>query len=104
MANTIIGATIVIDGEISSDEDLVVHGTIKGRVVSQKDLYVEQSGAIEADVETKNIEIGGQVTGHIAARQKVEILTGGRAHGDVRAQRILIADGAVFKGNVDMGV
>ena len=104
MANTIVGSTIVIDGEISSDEDLVVHGMIKGRIVLHENLYVEQSGVIEADVETKNIEISGQVTGHIVARQKVEILTGGRALGDVRAQRILIADGAVFKGNVDMGV
>jgi cytoskeletal protein CcmA (bactofilin family) len=104
MANTIIGSTIVIDGEVSSSEDLLVHGKIKGRVTVQQDLYVGQSGTVEAEVETGNLEISGRVNGNIVARQKVEIATGGQAVGDVKAQRILIADGAIFKGNVDMGV
>ena len=104
MGSTFIGNTIVIDGEISSEEDMVVQGTVKGRVSVQKNIYVEPSGVIEAEVETKSIEIAGQVTGNITAGKKVEIAPGGRAQGDVKAQRILIADGAVFKGNVDMGV
>lgn len=103
MANTIIGSTIVIDGDISSSEDILVHGRITGRVTVQQDLYVAQSGIVDAEVETRNVEISGQVNGNIVARQKVEITTGGQAVGDVKAQRILIADGAIFKGNVDMG-
>ena len=104
MGSTIIGNTIIIDGEISSGEDVVVQGTLKGRVSVQENIYVESSGIIDAAVETKSIEIAGQVTGDITAKEKVEIAPGGRAQGDVKAQRFLIADGAVFKGNVDMGV
>jgi cytoskeletal protein CcmA (bactofilin family) len=102
MTNTVIGSSIVIDGEISGEEDLVIQGTVKGRIVLKENVFVEQSGVVEADIETNNIEVSGQVTGNIVATDKVEITAGGRAIGDIKAPRILIADGAIFKGNVDM--
>ncbi len=102
MTNTVIGSTIVIDGEISGEEDLVIQGTVKGRIVLKENVFVEQSGVVEADIETNNIEVSGQVTGNIVATDKVEITAGGRTIGDIKAPRILIADGAIFKGNVDM--
>ena len=102
MANTVIGSTIVIDGEINGDEDLTIRGTIKGRISLSASLFVENSGTVEADIETDNVEISGNVTGNIAASDKVELRTDGRMVGDIKAPRILIADGAVFKGNVDM--
>ena len=102
MSNTIIGNSIVVDGEISADEDLTVRSTIKGRVALSASLYIEESGTVEADIETDNVEISGSVTGNIQATEKVELKSDGRVVGDVKAPRILIADGAVFKGNVDM--
>ena len=104
MANTIIGSTIVIDGEITGDEDLVIQGTVKGKVQLKESLYVEESGVVEADIETQNVDVSGQVTGNITATDKVELKTQCRVVGDVKAPRILIADGASFKGNVDMDV
>ncbi len=104
MTNTVIGSSIVISGDISSDADMVIEGSVNGRVQIKGDLYVGSTAVVEADIDTRNVEIAGSVQGNISARQKVEIATGGRAIGDVRAERILIADGAVFKGNVDMGV
>jgi cytoskeletal protein CcmA (bactofilin family) len=103
-AHTVIGSSIVIDGEISGDEDLVIQGTVKGRISLKESLYVESSGVIEADIETANVEVSGQVTGNIAASDKVELKTDCKVVGDIRSPRILIADGAVFKGNVDMDV
>lgn len=102
MANTIIGSSIVIDGEISGDEDLVIQGTVKGRISLKENLYVEGSGSVEADIETQNVQISGRVTGNIVASDKVELRTDCRVIGDIKAPRILIADGASFKGNVDM--
>jgi len=101
---TVIGSTIVIDGEVSGDEDLVIEGTVKGKLSLRQGLYVESSGVIEADVETARMEVSGQVTGNIAASEKVELKADCRVVGDIRAPRILIADGAVFRGNVDMDV
>jgi cytoskeletal protein CcmA (bactofilin family) len=102
MANTVIGNTIVIDGEITGDEDLTVRGTVKGRIALRASLFVEASGTVEADIETENVEISGNVTGNIHSAEKVELKTDGRMVGDIKAPRILIADGAVLKGNVDM--
>lgn len=67
MANTIIGSTIVIDGEISGNEALVIQGTVKGRIALQESLFVDDSGVVEADIETENVEISGAVTGNISA-------------------------------------
>ena len=104
MANTVIGSSIVIDGEISGDEDLVIQGTVKGKIAVKESLFVEASGLVEADIETQNVEVAGKVTGNILASDKVELKSDCRVVGDIKAPRILIADGAVFKGNVDMDV
>src|SRR5208282_5360382 len=104
MANTVIGSTIVIDGEISGEEDLVIQGTVKGKIALKESLMVAGSGVVEADIETQNVEIAGQVTGNIQATDRVELKSDCRVIGDIKAPRILIADGASFKGNVDMDV
>jgi cytoskeletal protein CcmA (bactofilin family) len=104
MANTVIGGSIVIDGEISGEEDLIIRGTVKGRIILRENLIVEETGVVEADIETQNVTVSGQVTGNIVAVERVEISAGGRMVGDLKAPRILIADGAAFKGNVDMDV
>jgi cytoskeletal protein CcmA (bactofilin family) len=104
MANTVIGSGIVIDGEISGDEDLVIQGTVKGKIAVKESLIIEGRGVVEADIETQNLEIAGQVTGNIVASDKVELKSECRVIGDIKAPRVLIADGASFKGNVDMDV
>jgi cytoskeletal protein CcmA (bactofilin family) len=104
MANTIIGSSIVVDGEIAGDEDLVIQGTVKGKITLKDSLVVESSGVVEADIETTNLTVSGQVTGNVLANERVELKSEGRLVGDIRSPRILIADGATFKGNVDMDV
>ena len=102
MANTIIGSSIVIDGEITGDEDLLIQGTVKGKIQLRESLFIEESGVVEADVETQNVDISGRITGNVTATDKVELKSECRMVGDIKAPRILIADGASFKGNVDM--
>jgi len=102
MTNTIIGSSIVIDGEITGDEDLVVRGTVKGRIAVRENIVVEESGSLEANVETGTITVHGRVTGDIQASERAELKGSSRVVGDIRAPRVLIADGASFKGSVDM--
>lgn len=99
---TIIGSTIVIEGEIEGAEDLVVQGTIKGNIILKENLSVEPTGVVEADVQTQNVDISGELKGDVTASSKVEIKKEGKMVGDIRAPRVLIADGALFKGSVDM--
>jgi cytoskeletal protein CcmA (bactofilin family) len=103
-AHTLIGSSIVIDGEISGDEDLVVLGTVKGKIALKESVFVEGSAVIEADVDCARVEVAGQVTGNINATEKVELKSECKVVGDIRSPRILIADGAVFQGSVDMDV
>ena len=102
--HTVIGTSIVIDGEISGGEDLVILGTVKGKIALKENLLVESSGVIEADIDAASLEVAGQVTGNIAATEKVELKANCKVVGDIRSPRVLIADGAVFKGSVDMDI
>ncbi len=102
MANTVIGSSIVIDGEITGDEDLVVQGTVKGRIALKESLFVEASGVVEADIDAQNVDVSGRVTGNITASDKVEFKSDCKVVGNVESERLLIADGSGFKGNVKM--
>lgn len=104
MAETVIGPNITIDGEITGTDAVIIEGTVKGRVASEGPVTVAQSGVLEADVETAQVAVSGQVTGNIVATERVEITTEGRMVGDIKSPRILIADGAGFKGHIDMDV
>jgi cytoskeletal protein CcmA (bactofilin family) len=99
---TVIGSTIVIDGELRSNEDISIQGTIKGKIETNADLYVEASGTLEAEVNTRSIEVHGTVVGNVRATDKYELMREGRVTGDVQAPRVVIADGAKFKGHIDM--
>lgn len=102
MAHTIIGETIVVDGEINTEDKLVVAGTIKGKVTVAQGLVVERSGMVEADVEADAVQVAGRLDGQVHATARVEITAEGKMNGDIRAPRILIADGAQFRGHIEM--
>lgn len=104
MAESVIGPSIQIEGDIMGSDALTVLGTVRGGRISVKEgLVVTASGRIEGDVESAAVEISGVIQGNVAANDKVEIKSGGKLVGDVKAPRILIADGASFKGNINMG-
>ena len=104
MAGTIIGQGITIEGELTSDEDVEVAGTVRGRLSSEGTVNIESGATVEADVTAASLAVGGVVTGNVSAADRVDLLAGGRLVGDVKTARLTIADGASFKGNVDMDV
>ena len=104
MASTVIGAGITIEGEIVTDEDVVVDGTVRGKLTAKESVTISSGAVVEADVEGGTLQVSGTVTGNIAANDRVDLQTGAKVVGNVRAARITIADGAQFKGNVDMDV
>ncbi|PIE17484.1 MAG: hypothetical protein CSA66_05705 [Proteobacteria bacterium] len=102
MADTIIGNNIAIEGEITGSDSLTIFGVVRGRIHVKESVVISPSARVEADVESASIEVAGQVHGNISAADKVELKAGGKLVGDVKAPRILIADGASFKGNINM--
>jgi cytoskeletal protein CcmA (bactofilin family) len=104
MANTVIGSSIVIDGEISGEEGITVLGTVKGKIAVGQSVLVESGATVEADIEGQTVTVGGKVTGNVTAREKLELRAESKMVGNAKAPRIVFADGASFKGNVDMDV
>jgi cytoskeletal protein CcmA (bactofilin family) len=104
VATTVIGPGITIEGEVTSEDEVVVGGVIRGKLQSDGVVTIESDGVVDADVSARSVSIGGAVTGNVQAAERVDLLAGGRLIGDVKAARLTIADGASFKGNVDMDV
>jgi cytoskeletal protein CcmA (bactofilin family) len=99
---TIIGSNISIEGDITGTESLVIHGQVRGRVEVKEQVVVAQGGQVEADIQSQSVEVAGFVQGNVHCTDRIEVKSGGRLVGDIRAARVLIADGAAFKGNVNM--
>lgn len=101
--STIIGESILINGSLNGDEDLTVRGRVEGTVTLTKTLVVEPTGVVKAEVQVKNCVIAGAVVGNVTASESVEITKEGRMVGDISAPRVIIVDGASFRGRIDMG-
>lgn len=102
MTGTIIGKSILIEGDIDGTEDITVQGTIKGKIVLDQTVLIENTAIVQADIQSASIVISGQVNGNLLANEKVELRSEGRMTGDIKAPRILIAEGATFRGTVNM--
>lgn len=98
----VIGPRTTIKGEVLGDEDVVVQGTVEGSVRIARDLHIAAGGSVKASVEAQAVVVSGDVVGDCIASGRVEIQASGRLMGNIRAPRIIIAEGAVFKGTSDM--
>ncbi len=100
----VIGREITIRGNLTGNEDLVVEGRIEGTITLGNHLTIEKSGVVEADVEVEDLTINGELNGDMAAHASVTINADAKVVGNIRAPRVIIEDGARFKGNIDMDV
>ena len=98
-----IGKSVLIKGELSGSEDLTIEGQVEGKIeLKQHVLTVGPHGRIRAEVLAKIVVVLGEVLGKIQASEKVAILDSGSVEGDIKAPKVAIAEGARFRGAVDM--
>ena len=98
-----IGKSVIIKGELSGSEDLTIEGQVEGKIeLRQNVLTIGPNGRIKAEVNAKAVIVQGEVIGNITATEKVDIRDAGSVDGDLTAPRIAIADGAHFRGSIDM--
>jgi cytoskeletal protein CcmA (bactofilin family) len=98
-----IGKSVVIKGELSGSEDLTIEGQVDGKIeLRQNVLTIGPNGKIKAQVFSKSVVILGEVTGNVTASEKVDIRDNGSVDGDIAAPRVAIAEGAHFRGSIDM--
>ncbi|MBL8027070.1 MAG: polymer-forming cytoskeletal protein [Fibrobacteres bacterium] len=99
---TVIGAGTVFDGVLTTNHNIKVEGTLKGRVVVDGDLILEKEGHLDADVEVINAKIAGRVSGKLSAKEKIELDESAQVTGDIHTKDLILNEGAVFKGNCSM--
>jgi len=98
-----IGKSVVVKGEISSSEDLFVDGEVRGAIeLREHSLTVGPNGRVEANVTAREIIVQGTLNGNLHATEKIEIRKTGSLLGDLTTARIIIEDGAYFKGSIDI--
>jgi len=98
-----LGTSLHVKGEISGNEDLHVDGSIEGLVsLEDRKLTVGASAKVAADVVAREIVVFGNVKGNLRARDRIEIKKDGSVVGDLTTARIMIEDGAYFKGSIEI--
>jgi cytoskeletal protein CcmA (bactofilin family) len=98
-----LGASLHIKGEISGNEDLHIDGSVEGLVqLDDRKLTVGATAKLTADVVAREVVVYGSVKGNLRARDRIEIKKDGSVIGDLTTARIMIEDGAYFKGSIEI--
>ena len=101
MAN--IGKSISIKGDLTGNEDLVIEGKVEGKVeLPNNQLTVGANGVVKAEVSAKSVVVIGRVAGNVKGSERIEIQATGIVEGDVAAPRLVVAEGAVVNGSIQM--
>ena len=100
---TTIGPSLVITGEINSQEDVTVHGQVKGNIrMTQGALLLAPTGNVEANVHGTRVTVHGKLTGDMTA-ERIELTGTANVTGTITAPSVVLQDGATFNGIIDMG-
>lgn len=98
-----IGKSVIIKGELSGSEDLYLDGEVEGNIdLRNHNLVIGPNGRVRANVHAKDVVIHGKVDGNVTGVEKVELKKSALLNGDISTQRIVIEDGAFFKGSIDI--
>lgn len=98
-----IGRSITIRGEVSGDEDLLIQGTLDGSVeLRQHSVTVGPEGRVTARITARIVTVEGEVEGDLVAQEQIILRASARVNGDMTAPRVVLEDGATFRGMVDM--
>ena len=100
---TYFGPNLTIDGTVSGSEMVLIEGTVRGKINLQSDLHIGTKARVEATVHARNVTVEGKVTGDISADDRLELVMTATVDGNIKAPRIIVAEGAKFRGSVDMG-
>lgn len=100
--SSLMGKTLLIKGEVFSEDDVMIDGRIEGKINVKNRVTIGKNATVRADVEARQVVIKGKLTGDVRAFAQVEIVADGVLHGNIVSPKVIIADGAVFEGNIDM--
>ena len=98
-----IGAGLLLKGELTGDEDIIIEGRLEGKITLQHNsVIIEESGKVDADITASSIRVAGEVHGNLHGTEQVVLLKTGRVEGNINAKSVTLETGAQFKGSIDM--
>ena len=100
---TILGPDASFKGEMTFEKGMKVHGRLEGKITSPGRLHVAKEAKVQADVEAGTIIVEGEVHGNLLASDRIELKQSSRYEGDLTASKLVVDEGAVFKGHVTVG-
>jgi len=100
---TVIGKMIKVVGDLSGSEDVRIEGNFDGKINIEKNLTIGKNAFVKAELFANQVKVEGKVVGNITAKSRVEILSSGSVEGDIKSPKVMISEGAFFRGKVDMG-
>lgn len=100
--HTVIGSGTMIEGVISSKENVGIEGVFKGKILSEGCVIIGETGKVEADIKADTVFMSGEVHGNIVAKTKLEITSHGKLRGNIKTRSLIIAEGVLFEGNCQM--
>ena len=99
----VIGQSIVVQGELCGSEDLTIDGEVEGKITLERHaLRIGTHGRVRAQVFARSVVVQGEFVGSLEATERIAIGKEGTVDGDIKAPRVAIAEGATFRGNIDM--
>jgi len=101
-SGSFFGKTMRIEGEITSDENLTIEGKVNGQLEVSKTLTIGRGGYVSGEISANVVHISGEAEGRVDASEKLEISSEGKYSGNIQANKIVVAEGAVIKGTINL--
>jgi cytoskeletal protein CcmA (bactofilin family) len=102
-ASARLGSSLHVKGEITGSEDLTIDGSVEGLIqLDERKLTVGTTAKVTADIIAREVVVYGNVKGNLRAKDRIEIKKDGSVNGDLTTSRIMIEDGAYFKGSIEI--
>jgi cytoskeletal protein CcmA (bactofilin family) len=102
-ASARLGSSLHVKGEITGSEDLLIDGSVEGLIqLDERKLTVGATAKVTADIIAREVVVYGTVKGNLRAKDRIEIKKDGSVNGDLTTSRIMIEDGAYFKGSIEI--
>ena len=98
---TIIGADVILNGNLKSNSNIQINGTIKGKIMTEQNISIGETAVIEGTLEAQSIIVSGAIKGNIYAKEDLDFNPSGKIFGDVAAKNLIIKKGAIFVGKSD---
>lgn len=100
--STLIAQGSKVSGKIAGSAEVVVEGELEGQLLLDGSAIIGTAGVVKGEISARTVRVAGKVVGNIRGLERVEVLASGSLEGDVAAPRVVIAEGAFFKGKVEM--